>query len=189
MQILPSTSPAMNLSQDNSLSSKHGRSLTTKSGLKFNVWPTELDDIAALSAFFDGVSENDIRFRFISPMRNISETVLNIILDIDRLQHESYLAFDPVRGIVIANAMITVSADPTVVELALAVHSAYQTRDISRTFLEYLLDESRQKGFSKLRSMECSDRFDVIDLAADMGFTVKVVPGDPETFLLEKRLA
>ena len=52
------------------------RDLTTRTGLTFHVRPVHPDDEAALAEFFRHVTPEDLRFRFLAGVKEVSQIVL-----------------------------------------------------------------------------------------------------------------
>ena len=78
--------------------------LETRYGFPFTVRPATHDDEVALAAFFDEVSDEDRRFRFLSAVRHVSPAQLHDITAFEHHRHETVLAFEPGGATIIAAA-------------------------------------------------------------------------------------
>jgi len=159
--------------------------LTTRSGFEFHVRPVEPADKEALADFFRHVSRDDLRFRFLSPIPEVRDSLLEDLIDVDHDHKEDYIALDIDDKTIIASAMIGASEDKSEAEVAIVVRSDYKHRGMSWTFLEYVIDEARRNGIQKLQSIESRSHHAAITLEKEMGFSAKSYPGDPSLMLLE----
>lgn len=159
--------------------------LTTRSGFEFHVRPVAPSDEEALAAFFDHVTKDDLRFRFLSPIPEVGKEMLSYLINVDHDHKEDFLALDIDDKTIIASAMIGANEDKSVAEVAIVVRSDYKNRGMSWTFLEYVVDEARRSGIKKLQSIESRENHAAIDLERQMGFTAKSYPGDATLMLLE----
>ena len=163
----------------------HSIPLTTRSGFEFHVRPVEPADKEALADFFRHVSRDDLRFRFLSPIPEVRDSLLEDLIDVDHDHKEDYIALDIDDKTIIASAMIGASEDKSEAEVAIVVRSDYKHRGMSWTFLEYVIDEARRNGIQKLQSIESRSHHAAITLEKEMGFSAKSYPGDPSLMLLE----
>ncbi len=159
--------------------------LTTRSGFEFHVRPVAPSDEEALAAFFDHVTKDDLRFRFLSPIPEVGKEMLSYLINVDHDHKEDFLALDIDDKTIIASAMIGANEDKSVAEVAIVVRRDYKNRGMSWTFLEYVVDEARRSGIKKLQSIESRENYAAIELEREMGFTAKSYPGDATLMLLE----
>jgi N-acetylglutamate synthase-like GNAT family acetyltransferase len=159
--------------------------LTTRTGFEFHVRPVEPSDKEALAEFFTHVSLGDLRFRFLSPIPEVRESLLNDLVHVDHDHEEDYLAFDIDDKTIIASAMVGVNADKSEAEVAIVVRSDYKHRGMSWTFLKYVIEQARQNGIKNLQSIESRQNHAAIDLEREMGFSARSCPGDATLMLLE----
>ncbi|GAA0466492.1 hypothetical protein GCM10009096_03960 [Parasphingorhabdus litoris] len=159
--------------------------LTTNSGFEFHVRPVHPDDKEALKEFFAKVSKEDLRFRFLSAMPKVSDSILDDMINVDHDHKEDYIALDIDDKTIIASAMIGANTDRSEAEVAIVTRSDYKHRGMSWTFLEYVTNEARRSGIKKLQSIESRDNHEAIELEREMGFTAKSYPGDATLMLLE----
>lgn len=162
--------------------------LTTRSGFRFHVRPAERRDEAALADLFEHLSPDDLRYRFLSPLKKVGPDVLAMMSHIDHQRTENLLAFDVSNGRLIANAMLAAPVGGDTAEVALATHHDYKHKGVSWTLLQYVMQVARAKGIKKLQSIEDRGHKDAIALEREIGFTAKSYPGDATLTLLEADL-
>ena len=169
------------------LETKPGKiqSLATRSGFEFNVRSVEPSDETALAGFFDNVTSDDIRFRFLSPVKKVGDAMLKQLVDVDHDGTEDYLAFAEGSDKIIASAEIAGDAKKETAEVAIVIHQDYKGRGMGWTLLEYVVQQAKHKGFKKLQSIESRQNHQVIELEREMGFRASSFPGDASLILLE----
>ncbi len=159
--------------------------MTTRTGFEFHVRPVAPSDEEALAEFFNHVTRDDLRFRFLSPIPEVGRELLSYLINVDHDHKEDFLALDIDDKTIIASAMIGANEDKSVAEVAIVVRSDYKHRGMSWTFLEYVISEARRSGIKKLQSIESRENHAAIELEREMGFTAKSYPGDATLMLLE----
>jgi acetyltransferase len=163
--------------------------LETRSGVKLNVRPAAPEDEARLVDFFGHVAADDLRFRFLSPVRHIGHALAQELLAIDHTTTENFLAFDAGDGMLVATAMLAAEPDLARAEVAVAIRSDYKHRGVGWTLLRHVSDYAAARGIKRLESIECCDNREAISLEREMGFTARPYPGDATLTLVVKDLA
>jgi acetyltransferase len=163
--------------------------LTTITGFRLCVRPARPDDRSALKAFFDGLSSEDIYFRFLSPLKQIDNWRLNAMTRIDDPHTIDFLAFAIDRpDDVIASAMLAADTDFATAEVALAIRPEMKSRGISWVLLDHISDYAASRGVRKLCAIHCDADSKATELEREAGFQVRRDPQDLTTFLAEKQL-
>lgn len=163
------------------------RAYETRDGTRLDVRPAFAEDEAALEAFFDQVSDDDRRFRFLSAARHVGHDQLLPLTHCDHWRTESFLAFDHGTGALVASAMLACDARMETGEIAVSIHAGYRGRGIGWAMLELLGDEARKRGLKSVISIEDRDNHAAIELERERGFVPRAIDGDPHLVLLEKR--
>lgn len=186
MATTPAGGPAIH--PPGATSSRWSRTLTTRSGFRFYVRPASPEDEAALGEFFRHVSREDMRFRFLSAVRDVGHQRLAEMTDIDHDRTEDFLAFDEDARTVIASAMLALDAARERAEVAIAVREAFKGRGIGWTLLEHVARYAEERGVKVLESVESRENHAAIELEREMGFTVESCPGDATLVIVRRRL-
>lgn len=162
-------------------------SLPTRSGLQLQVRAARPSDRAALAEFFSHVSREDLRFRFLSALREVGEDRLNEMTIVDHDRTEDLLAFDD-AGRIAASAMIALDGAGETAEVAIAVRQDLKGRGIGWALLDRAAAYAQARGAKKLQSTESRANHAAIELEREMGFTVHSVPDDPSVVMVQKLL-
>lgn len=163
------------------------RTYETRDGTRLDVRPAYAEDEAALEFFFDQVSDDDRRFRFLAAARHVGHEQLVPLTHCDHWRTESFLAFEHETGALVASAMLACDAAMDTGEIAISIHAAYRGRGIGWAMLEMLGEEARKRGLKSVISIEDRDNHAAIELERERGFVPRAIDGDPHLVLLEKR--
>lgn len=146
--------------------------------------PTDRD---ALLAAFDRLSLRSRYQRFFSPMKQLPESVVTRLVDIDHAQHLAWAIADPslesevgdTGGLAIAVARLIIDEDDTgVAEAALAVTDDYQRRGIGRFLIELLVSTAAQLEVQTLRFEVLKENRAIRSMLSGLGAAPRLVPGD-----------
>lgn len=163
--------------------------LVTRDGLVLDVRPAFAEDEALLATFFDAVSDEDRRFRFLAASKHVSHDQLVPLTHADHWRTESFLAFDRQSGTLVASALLACDAQMDTGEIAISVHRDFRGRGAGWTMLDLLADEACKRGLKRVISIEDRDNHAAIELEREKGFEAHGIDGDPHLVLLEKRFA
>lgn len=159
--------------------------LETRSGFRFPVRPVGSDDEPRLADFFHHVGPEDLRFRFLSTVREVTHDQLVAMMNPDR-QTDSILA-ETEQGEVVAAAMLAGDAAGERGEVAVSIRADHKGRGIGWTLLDHLVEIARARSYTSIESIEDRQNRAAIALEQEMGFHAEPVSGEP-TLLLVRRL-
>jgi acetyltransferase len=160
--------------------------LETRYGFRFDIRLATHQDEPALADFFADVTDEDRRFRFLSAVRQVSPSQLHAMTDFDHHRHESFLAFAPESGAIIAAATLAVDPEGKTGEVAISILPDHKGKGIGWTLLDHVAQEARAWGVTRLQSIESRDNRAAISLEREMGFSARAIEGDPALVLLER---
>jgi GNAT superfamily N-acetyltransferase len=162
--------------------------LTTRTGFRFHVRPVAPGDEAALQAFFGHVSPEDLRFRFLSTVKQVGGDRLREMTEVDHHRTESFVAIDPRSEDVIATAMLACDDAMAVGEVAISIRQDFKSRGVSWELLGHVTRFAQAQGVVRLQSIEDRSNLSAIQLEREMGFASRAVAGEPTLVVLEKQL-
>ena len=162
---------------------------TTRSGFTFRVRTAADSDDPLLSDFFAHVSEDDLRFRFLSATRHVSEAQLRAMTHVDHRQTECFLAFTQDRSLLVATAMLACDPARAHAEVAIAIRADHKARGIGWELLHYVADIAAARGLQTIESLESRANRAAIEIEEDSGFHMESVPDDPTVVRVVKTLS
>ena len=172
------------------LISEWSTTLETLGGVQLKVRPASPDDAATVRAFFAELTPDDLRFRFLSPMPRLCESLYDLLVNVDHVRTEDFLVFvdEDGKDRMVASAMLSCDAASKTAEVAISVHPAWRNKGIGWTLLDFVARDAERRGMENLQSIECPDNRGALDVEKDLGFHVDFHPGDPTLNLVSKRL-
>jgi len=162
--------------------------LVTEHGFRFHVRPVRPDDEPAVTSFFDQVSPEDLRFRFMSGVPKVHPEQIVLMTRVDYLRTISFLAFDE-QGSLIALCMLATDPDRSRAEIALTTRADMKGKGISWTLFEHVLRYARSEGIETVESIECADHDAALRMERELGFATIVDPDDPTIRIARKDMA
>lgn len=148
--------------------------LTTRDGVKMHVRPIVPDDEDALADLFHHVTTDDLRFRFMTGLREVGRERLVAMTQIDYWRTMHFLAFAP-DGTAIASALLACDPDRERAELAVSVRSDFKGKGVSWTLVEHVVRFAEAEGIGSIESVESCENRAALALEREAGFVP--VPG------------
>lgn len=162
--------------------------LATRTGFKFRVRPANPDDERALGMFFEQVTPEDLRFRFLTSVKQVGHNRLAAMTHLDDPFAESFLAFEQDEGPIIAAGMLACDANLTIGEVAISIDAGYKNRGVGWELLGHITHRAQAKGIQTLQSLESRSNGSAIELEKRFGFTAESYPGDSTVVMVQKTL-
>lgn len=163
--------------------------LVTRAGDKLHVRPVEPTDEDRLADFFRHVTAEDLRFRFLTGVREVSHDRIAAMTQIDYRRTMTFVAFDEDRQTVVAVATLAADPDRVRAEVALTVRADRKQHGISWTLLDHVVRYAKAEGISVIESLESASNAAAIGLEREMGFVSHACPGDPTVRIVQRVLS
>lgn len=162
------------------------RQFTTRDGLTLDVRPAFAEDDALLEDFFEKVSAEDRRFRFLAASKHVGHDQLVPLTHVDHWRTESFLAFERQSGALVASAMLAGDSAMDTGEIAVSIRNDFRGRGVGWTMLDLIAEEASKRGLKRVISIEDRDNHAAIELEREKGFVAHGIDGDPHLVMLEK---
>ena len=162
--------------------------ISPRSGKVIAVRPVTPADEPLLAEFFDRVSDEDRRFRFLSAHNHLTHEQLVPMVEVDHFRTESFIAFDEASDTVVGHALLACDNALDTGEIAVSVCKNWRGQGVGWALLDVLADAARLRGVRRVISLEDRENHAAIELEREKGFVPHGVDGDPHVVLLEKLL-
>ena len=162
--------------------------LVTRTGLVLHVRPVRVGDEKDLAEFFSHVTPQDLRFRFLASMKEVSHERLSDMTHVDHHRTEHFLAFAQDGKSIIATAMVACDAKLERAEVAISVRADDKHKGVAWELLRYVASYAEAKGVKVLESVESRENREAIELEREQGFIAARHPEDPSLVLIRKKL-
>lgn len=161
--------------------------LVTRTGAILAIRPATEADEPLLEAFFDLVSTEDRRFRFLCAQTHVGHEMLEPMTHCDHFRTENFLAFAG-DGELVATAMLACDSPLDTGEIAVSVRRDWRGQGIGWALLDLIAQEGAKRGLRRVISIEDRNNHAAIELEREKGFIARAIDGDPTLVLLEKML-
>lgn len=172
-----------------SIAKSDGCDIVTRTGLTLHVRSACPQDEAALEEFFAHVSPEDLHFRFLGGMREVSHERLVEMTHVDHRMTENLLAFAQNGKTIVASAMLGFDRSMKRAEVAISVRADYKHKGVAWELLRHAAEFARVKGATTLESIESRQNHEAIELEREQGFVAEQYPDDPTLVLIRKEFA
>jgi threonine dehydrogenase-like Zn-dependent dehydrogenase/ribosomal protein S18 acetylase RimI-like enzyme len=162
--------------------------LATRTGLMLHVRPVGPEDEALLAAFFAQVSPEDLHFRFLGGVREVSHERLLAMTQVDHLTTEHFLAIAGASKAIVATALVACDPSMTKAEVAICVRAEDKHKGVAWEMLRYVARYAKSRGLNSLESLESRENHEAIELEREQGFIAVPYPDDPTLILIRKDL-
>lgn len=160
----------------------------TKGGVPLVVRPARSADAFALDRFFDRLTPEDMRFRFLSTVRHIGHRLIEQMTSEDTSLSETFLAFDGHDSELLAVSMLSI-AEGGCGEVAIAVRSDLKGKGIGWALLRHAEGRATARGLTTVEAIESRDNAAAIGVEHEQGYRSEPVPESPGLVRLVKDLA
>lgn len=164
------------------------RDLVTRTGFRFHVRAARPEDETALAAFFTHMTADDLRFRFLSTIKEVGHDRLAAMTQIDHRRTENFLAFADGSPAIIATAMLACDDALDIGEVAIAIRSEDKKKGVGWELLGHIARYAEAKGVKTLESLESRENHAAIELEKELGFVAQSYPDDPSLVLVRRHL-
>ena len=160
----------------------------TRAGLALHLRTVRPEDEPLLAEFFRHVTPEDLRFRFLGGVREVSPERLLAMTKVDHETTEHFLAFADGREAIVATAMVAFDPTMTKAEVAISVRGDDKHKGVGWEMLRHAARYARARGVKTLESLESRENHEAIELEREQGFVAVPYPDDATLILIRKDL-
>jgi GNAT superfamily N-acetyltransferase len=119
---------------------------------------------------FDRLSAESRYRRFLAPMPELTETMVQYLTQVDHHDHESMIAVDDETGEGIGVARyVRLSEHPDVAELAVTVIDAWHGRGVGGLLLEVIGARAREEGITSFTALMLATNWEMMEMLGHLG--------------------
>lgn len=160
--------------------------LATRSGIELEVRPATEADEPELAAFFDRVTDEDRRFRFLAAADHVSHEQLQPLVHTDHFRTESWLGINTASGQIVASGLLACDGPLDTCEVAISVCGNHRGKGIGWAMLDFLAGQAKARGCRRVISIESRDNHAAIELEREKGFEPEPFEGDGSLVVLSR---
>ena len=153
--------------------------LVLRDGARLFVRPMRPEDAEGITRQFPRLSPEDVRRRFLAPMKVPPPRLLARMTQIDYDLEMALVAFaDDARDDPLAVVRLIAEPDRARAEYAIFVGPDMKGRGLGRTLMEEIIEHARRTGIGEVYGTILADNRPMIELARKLGFTIARDPDD-----------
>lgn len=156
------------------------------------LWLREIvpGDMAALRRCFARLSPQDIRRRFLHAMSELPESMARRLCTLDPVRETGLVLVDEavrpaeLRGV--GRIYVDEAADSA--EFSVLVEHGWSRVGLGALLMQRLVDDCRRRGLAEIWGYVLLENRPMLELCRELGFTQRLMPGEPGTAQIALRL-
>jgi len=155
-------------------------------GERLIIRPIRPEDAEAHAAFFQRLPPEDVRYRFFTPLRELSREQMARMTQIDYRREMAFIAVREATGETVGVARLAREIDSAIAEFAVIVEPDMKGRGLASHLVERLIDWARGQGIAEITGQVLADNAPMLAFVHRLGFEVHRVADDDS--VLEARM-
>jgi hypothetical protein len=170
--------------------SAHGEQVRTEDDRELLLRAIEPGDVAAMQRCFSRLSPEDIRRRFLHAMSELPAPMAQRLCRINPSLEAAYVLMDEsvqpaeMRGV----GRIYVDEATDAAEFSVLVEHDWCRLGLGALLMQRLVEDCRRRHLAELCGYVLQENRPMLDLCHELGFTQRMIPGDPGTALITLQL-
>ena len=141
------------------------------------------------SSFFAHMSDEDMRLRFFSPIKELSHAFVARLTQIDYARQMALIALDPEADELLGVSRFSADPDLLAAEYAVLVRSDMHGLGLGWQLMQQLIDHARALGVAELYGHVLRENTTMLAMAKELGFSVDSNSEDHGLFRVSLKLA
>jgi GNAT superfamily N-acetyltransferase len=147
-----------------------GDTVVLRDGSRVRLRPIRSSDKVQLRAGFERLGPQSRYQRFLVPMDQLTEAVVEYLTEVDHHDHEAIVALDDATGEGVGVARFVRLADRAdTAEAAVTVVDDWQGRGVGTLLLDCLADRARSEGIARFWAVLLAENRNMLDLLERLG--------------------
>jgi len=164
------------------------KTVVDRSGARFTLRPIRPADVALYPAYLGRVDPEDMRLRFLMPMKVIPP---DLMVRLTQLDYDRDIAFVALEASGELAGIVRYASGPErdAAEFGVLVRSDLKGHGLGRALMQHLIDYGRAEGIGRLDGFVLAENARMLALCRELGFDVAVDPADPQRLRVTLPLA
>ncbi|GHA34881.1 N-acetyltransferase [Devosia pacifica] len=157
-------------------------------GARYHVRPIRPVDAALYPEFFNRTTREDLRLRFLGPIRQLSPDMLVRMTQLDYHRDIAFVALTEPKGELAGIVRYAADADRRSAEFGLLVRSDLQGHGLGAGLMKHLIRYARSQGLEELTGIVLPDNHRMLALCGALGFKLEYLDGLSEPLIVRLQL-
>jgi acetyltransferase len=156
--------------------------IADRNGRTYPLRPIRPNDVGMLEDFIAQTDRDDLRFRFLSPLKKLPNQLVARLTQIDYAREMAFVVIDgdEVAGrSIVGVGRLAADPDHERAEYAVLVRSDYHGLGFGWALMNKLIDYAREQGIAELFGVVMRENRGMLAMCEKLGFTRTSVPGEP----------
>ncbi|MGQ0681129.1 bifunctional acetate--CoA ligase family protein/GNAT family N-acetyltransferase [Bradyrhizobium sp.] len=162
------------------------RHLMVKDGWKVLARPIRPEDEPLIHDFLKHVTMEDLRLRFLAPMKHFSHEFVARLTQLDYARAMAFVAFDEANGELAGVVRLHSDSIYETGEYAILVRSNLKGRGLGWALMQLVIEYAKSEGLKQIYGQVLRENTTMVEMCRDLGF--KVVPDAVERDLFDVTL-
>jgi acetyltransferase len=155
-------------------------------GESFTIRPIRPEDAEQHGAFFSRLPTMDVRYRFFSTMRELSQEQMARLTQVDYDREMAFIAVREATGDTVGVARLVRESDRSSGEFAVIVQPDVKGHGLASHLMQRLIDWARQCGMEAVVGQVLAENAPMLAFVRHLGFSLRRMPEEPD--VIEARL-
>ena len=151
-----------------------------KDGRSVLIRPMRPEDETLFPAFFDHVTDDDLRLRFFTAARSINHAFIARLTQIDYARSMAFIAIDQATGDMLGSVRLMGDADHNKGEYAVMVRSDLKGLGLGWKLMKLILRYAEKDGFTIVEGEVLRSNRTMREMCEALGFKTRMDPDDPD---------
>jgi acetyltransferase len=147
--------------------------------------PIRADDEPGERRFFDRLSEETRRLRFIG-LNPVNPALLHFFTHVDYDRHMAFVGEH--EGRLVGEARYVAHPGGASCEFGIVVADDWRHSGLARLLMDALTDAARRRGFERIEGLVLRDNPNMLDFVRELGFEIDAEAREPSLLRVVKRL-
>jgi len=152
--------------------------IALRDGAAIFVRPIRPEDEQLYARFFAGVTEQDLRLRFFSPVKTSSHSFVVRFTQIDYARAMAFVAIEESTGEMLGVVRLHANATYDSGEYAILVRSDLKGRGLGWLLMQTIIGYARAEGLRTIEGQVLRENTTMISMCRDLGFSVQMDPDE-----------
>lgn len=164
------------------------RHLKLKDGRGIFVRPMRPEDEHLYPEFFTHVSQDDVRLRFFSAIKEMSHAFIARLTQLDYARAMAFIAIEETTGKMLGAVRLHTDVDFASAEYAILIRSDLKGLGLGWMLMQMIIEYGRVEGVRAIRGQVLSRNTTMLDMCRQLGFSVSPDPQNQDTSLVVLQL-
>jgi acetyltransferase len=161
------------------------RHTTLRDNRAIFVRPVRPEDEHLYPEFFAHVSQEDVRLRFFSAMKELTHPFIARLTQLDYSRAMAFIAIEGTTGKMLGVVRLHTEADFSSAEYAILIRSDLKGLGLGSMLMKMIIEYGRAEGVPSIRGQVLSRNAPMLDMCRQLGFEIRPDPQNSDISLVE----